>query len=275
MKILCAIILILMSQTARAGFQFYFGDKPRTLEVNGQEETLLVFPSPPFTKTCQPAGVLDLNTIASTAEAESLLPTSNRYEYINQIAGSGTGQPAKTSDGRDNLVGRLLKLTPLRNGSASVCAIKLVSGDTVMVRFSLQAQIQRPSIEFKNASSFELPGEMAASLDGLSVFRDLIQGGDLTYLLDVTPSSTSIATENASYTIVYVGSDSRSIAGWRIKGKVRKAFTPPRILKTDFIGQLLFSSWQPRKSFKEGDEFQFYLLSTHDFSRDELASRLP
>lgn len=267
------ILLALLSTNANASFTFHFGDRPRTLEVNGEEETLLVFPAAPFTRVCQPSGIVDLSTLGSAAEAQSMLPAGSRYDYFNRLAGNEADE--KPEDNGREAVSKLLKLTPLRNGATTVCAVKLVSGETVMVRFALQSQIQRPAVEFKPASSFEAPGDFASNLTGLSTFRDLIQGGDLTYLLEVTPTFASMSTESGDYKIVYLGSDSKSLAAWHIRGKAKKEFTPPRQIKTDFVGQILFSAWQPRIRYKPGDEFDFWLLSSHDFSRDELSLRLP
>jgi hypothetical protein len=269
------LILILVSSPAAASFTFHFGDRPRTLEVNGEEETLLVFPSAPFTRVCQPSGIVDLSTLGSAAEAQNLLPAGNRYDYFNRLAAGNSSTEAKPEDNGREALSKLLKLTPLRNGAATVCAVKLVTGETVMVRFALQSQIQRPAVEFKPASSFEAPGDFASNLTGLTAFRDLIQGGDLTYLLEVTPTFASMSTENGDYKIVYLGTDSKSISAWHIRGKAKKEFTPPRQIKTDFVGQILFSAWQPRVDYKPGDEFDFWLLSSHDFSRDELSLRLP
>lgn len=274
-KLLLSIIFLSFQAQ---GSTFFYGDKPRNLEVNGRDSTLLVFPSPSFTKLCQPGGVVDLNTIQSVVEAQALLPNSQKYDIMDQIrASSNVGFQPKPTSKRDTTVARMLKLTPLRKSGSTICAIRLVSGETVLVRFQLAKHLQRPFIEFKHIGSFKTEG-VINKLGGLNVFRDLLQGGDLTYFADVTPVSKRFRTSSAAWTIDYVGTDEKAFKAWRVTGQARKSFEAPEFIRSDFVGQILFSSWRSKgapRELKADEDFTLFLLTTHDLEDSELKERLP
>lgn len=271
------LTFVLLSFQAQ-GNTFFYGDKPRNLEVNGRDSTLLVFPSPSFTKLCQPGGIVDLSTLQSIVEAQTLLPNSQKYDIMDQIrASNNAGFQPKQPKERDTTVARMLKLTPLRKSGSTICAIRLVSGETVLVRFQLSKHLQRPFIEFKHIGSFKTEG-VINKLGGLNVFRDLLQGGDLTYFADVTPVYKTFTTPFAKWTIDYVGTDEKAFKAWRLTGTARKAFEAPEFIRSDFVGQFLFSSWRSKgspRTLKPDEDFTLFLLTTHDLDDGELKERLP
>ncbi len=281
-KSICFLILLGTFKCAFAEFVHYFGDEPRVLEVNANEKTLLAFPAPAYTQICQPSGVIALDTLVNRDEIQQILPHASAMSFIERADKSGSTQiqdPAGQGEERDSLVASLLKLTPLRQQGQTTCAIKLVSGETAMITFVLSETIQRPAVELQNIARVTEPAKVATKLGGLNIFRDLVSGGNLTYLIEISPNKNSHKTENARYRLVYLGSDDQNFKAWRFRGEARKDFTAPLFIESK-MGQLLFSAWRgnnyqnPRK-FAAGEPFEFYALTGADVSYTELVAKLP
>lgn len=282
-RYLSIIIMVFMSSTLRAEFKFLFGDKPRVLEVNAFEKTLLSFPSPALTQNCHPGRVVALDVLERLEEATQIVPQTSGVSFMEKIrAASQVESGLRKSDQseRGDEVARLLRLTPLRQSGSTTCAIKLVTGDTVMVTFVLSATVQRPVVEFENISSASSPAKISAKLGGINIFRDLLSGGDLTYLIDITPVfGRSHNTENAKYKLSYLGTDNENVRAWRLHGEAKTSFEAPLFLDAP-MGQLLFSAWKssdrqnPRK-LEQGMGFSLYLLTTADIQIEEVLIKLP
>ena len=272
MRLSIAIVIFLHSYVGIC-HEFFYADKPRSLEINANDASLLLFPSPSLTHLCQPSGVVDLSTLKSLYQAQTILPNRQRYAVFDQI-NQETKNNGVEDKNRDFGLARMLKITPLKRSGSTICAIGLVSGETVQVRFDLSSQLERPFVEFKHISDFKREG-VINKIGGLNIFRDLLKGGDLSYFINITPSFTRWRTENANWKIEYVGTDYKTYKAWRIKGIARRNFEGPEFIETSFVGQIIFSAWKKSRFLKKDDEYFLYLLTTHDFGKKEMMRRLP
>jgi len=267
MKTVTLLLLLALSSKIFAAELFYFGSKPRVLELNDSNPTDLLFPSPAITPNCHPQNVINLTVMDSLSNVHSLnLPQG--MNYLNQ----------KGADSIE-LLDRFLKLTPLVVGGSTTCEITLANGEIVPVTFQLKKYIRRPIVEFK--SKFQVKAKLDENFGGmkaLKIFKELTQGQPV-YFMDVTDENKLIShSQIAAYEMEYVGSNS-AFKGWVISGSTKKSMFSETKLRNVKIGDLYFSAFKAptrkKKQIKRGEKFKLYILSRGDLSARELKGYLP
>jgi hypothetical protein len=237
--------------------------------------------------------VVELYPLESVGELEGLLvPSGMNYKALPSESGSG----GKSS--HDDLLAKHLRLVPKRQAGTTTCAIRLVDGQVVTIRLVLGKMVAKPAVEFRSAWAKARGGaEIATTLGSLELFRALLLGGDLTFLVDETPPQERerhgerpvkySLTDTTSYELQYVGTDKESFKAWKFRGTAAQTFRPVPI-KDARLGDFYFSAFLPVSSgsgagvptsptheFGRGEEFYFYVLSRSDISVREMLERLP
>lgn len=283
---------------------FYFSDHARDLEVSSNSETMLSFPSPPYARVCQPSGILDLYPIESADDLESVsLPLGFQDSGSKGLPLTGDS-PQKVNASTDSeLTASHLKLIPKKTSGSAVCAIRLSNEQVINVRFILNDLVSKPLIEFRSLLEKARSGSAYnETLGPINIFRAILSGGDLAFLVDDTPTllTSNDSTKNgieilhskpftkstplASYRLEYVGTDKDLYKAWRFEGLAEKEIATSQDLRNVKIGELYFSAFQRLSQEKSpdyvptihsGEKFKLFVLSRGDISAQEMMEKLP
>jgi hypothetical protein len=293
-----AFLLFAAAPAASAQEIYYFSDKARDLEVSADAETLLVFPAAPFARVCQPVDIAEFYPLENADELQSMmLPSGVQYKTLSAAQDAGAGGGA--SGGENTMLSRHLKLVPRRQAGSTTCAIRLVNEQVVNVRIVLTKMIAKPIIDFRSSLEKARGGAaITASLGSLNLFRSLSLGGELSFLVDETPTESQTGeggstrthltrrTDTATYRLAYVGTDKEHFKAWKFEGEADKAFRALP-MKDARIGDFYFSAFRPAKAgdkvvnvpanyqFEAGEKFNLYVLSRSDITVNEMLGRLP
>lgn len=249
----------------------YYNDAVRDEEISSEDETLLVFPSPPLAAVCQPTGVVELNLANSIDNISKSKPSFGDLDAAT-CAAKGT---CKTTS-RDTALARMLSAVPKDPyKTKTTCSFRLSNNESFSVNFLLKTNMHKPKVEFKNLfENQDTSGEVTKSLGGMNVFRSLLNGENPTYLVDLTkivvngdgPATRgTLRTKNSTYKLTYHGTDKTRFSAWRYKVSGKFPFEP---LTSKKIGLLLYSAFVESKH-------ELVLLTRHDVSAREIEALLP
>lgn len=267
------ILLISFSVNSYALEKVYFGDGVKDIFVNSHESTLLLFQSPPIAKVCQPNGVIELFPIESKDEVDTMT-LSQGADLMGMMKEKSSSQQIEL----------MLKLTPYRENQITSCDIKLVSGETVSVKFKPISTLRRPLIEFENIFSKSSQSKMnSSSSDSLEVFQQFSTGGELLSFIDLTPltSNKTARSELARYEILYLGTDREKYKAWIFKVISAKPAKDLPLLKNIKVNEIFYSLWakdtplKPMSQLEIGQEVKLFILSSSDITPEEMMRKLP
>ena len=276
-KILINLAILLFPGMGFAQQIVYYTGQTKFVEVSASEETMLHFPAPPYAMICNPSDVLDLVPVDSLSDFDQA--------SLRRIAGN-----AKDENKAFDEVGtaKILKLIPLRREQSANCAIRIANGDVLNINFYINPKIMTPAIDFKSIydrstvdiSAFEGQGNAG-------IFRELLKGGDLSFLTEITPRKAlnyqRKKTPSVDYTIRYAGTDGKKITVWRLVGKVSSdSYKLPQKLEQKNFGQLYFSAFKKAKGgshslplvLSKDEYFYLYIMAGPDVTYKEVLDLL-
>jgi len=278
--LLLSLYLTLCVTRSIAGDKIYYHHSTREISISNSDETLLVFQAPPVATICQPQNILELYAVQNIGEIHSLTVPQGA-SLMESLSDSNS-----ESQNQDMLP-KLLKLVPSKNDGKTTCAIKLANHDTVNIKFSLNQNTFRPILELESIFGRKNHLEENISVgrkDAHELFKQLVVGGELTYLSDVTPSKIAPKTytkKNARYKFHYIGTDSKAFKAWIIEFKSRYTQEVPHFLTNTQMGDIYYSVFKYPKNFttpnKVGPQevLNILVLSRHDLEINDMLERLP
>lgn len=263
---------------AFANETIYFGERTRTVEINSAAKTLFVFPEPPLAINCHPSSHLAFDMLQSKLDIEQFVPATRKYDFMEELTNAREFEKktAVTDNFHDPILDSMIEVSPKKKGSTN-CTVKLASGASLSLKVKLDGTINRPIVEFKSFREAKKLRQSPSHIYGLDLFRSVLQGEKLHYLLPVEVSKRNIERKKASYDINSVRTDG-IFKAWVIAGKVKSEFKRDYKLEQDYTGQMIYSVWSSNTKeviLKKGESFTFYLLSAQDLVLDELERKLP
>lgn len=269
MRVISLIFLLLFPVSAMSEI-IYFGSTFKEVEVSSKDSTLILFPTPPISVSCQPA-LLQFEPLGSDGLSvrESQTFKAKELEEKNE----------------NGLSKRFLRLSPQAESGTSKCSFTLSSGSEVPLSLILKQDIAKPLIELKPIDSkFVNIGEEDRQLYILKAILD-----DKPIYLEETTSylkcSSNVSpqcershheTTLGSYIIEYSGINS-NVSAWKIRFILKKnsKFKELSDLKSS-SGLLFYSLTKPQKSeFISGDTGWHYIVGQPSLTRNELIGMLP
>lgn len=262
-----SLLLFLFSNAASAEV-FHYGMYPRTIEIKSTEATLLKFDQVPIAVACQP-GILEFDPVSRDQS------NIREMEQIKETS-------ANLSLEEDVVIKTMIKAKPNGTKGLTKCSFTLLGGSQVQTEFQLIDDIARPLIEFKPIHSKTQDTAKDPTLD---ILRSLTEGTPM-MLHDVSKDykiceteqkgqkicrNYTFETEQASYDVLYVGSNAR-MSAWIVSGKLKKDLTFKQV--ADFrqkTNAIQFSLTLPQKAmFNQDDKIKHHLIAQPNFSKKEL-----
>jgi len=269
-RILIYKIALCLNLNAHADSTHFFHETVRDEEISSDDETLLVFPSPPLAAVCQPTGVIELN-LANSVDNFTKSKSSLSDLDAATCAAKGT---CKTST-LDSSLARMLSAVPKDPyKTKTTCSFRLSNNESFSVNFLLKSNMHKPKVEFKNLfENQDTNGDVTKTLGGMNVFRSLLTGENPTFFVDLTkivgkgdgPATyKTLRTKNSTYHLLYYGTDKTRFSAWRYKVSRQLPIEP----LSKKIGFLLYSAFVQKKN-------ELILLTRHDVTVREIEALLP
>lgn len=280
------LALMLASFESHGQEIIYYGEEPKTVDVFAGGESLMIFPSPPFARVCQPSGVVDMEPVADAKELERhLVPRGIHYQDLD------LSKAASSAIKEEDRLSYVLKLVPKRKKGAGHCSITLANNDIVNLVFRLSDKVFRPIIPLRSIyDKTAKDGRITDLLDAGDVFKSALRGGKPDFLADVTPHSEkgkrlTKYTKTASYVLAYVGTDKLNYKLWTIHGRTYRTVKSP-FLNGVGVNRIYYSSYRPIDEAKGGmpvktflpkkdQKFQLHILSVPDLDYERVWEMLP
>ena len=242
----------MVSQNAFAVEKFYYGDLPKFLEVNSKDSMLLSFPSPPFSVSCQPSGIVELNLIENERDLQIPTIAQNPTLLDSFKKGNDSIQPREVSK-INNPLDLILKLNPIKEDKETRCSISLHNGETVSLRIITKIGIYRPLVKFESAM-FVLNPSLSISLNYLDTFSELIRGNGISRFEDTTKdiSEKDKSTKIAEYKLSYSSTDRSEYKAWIYQVKLKSDQAGQLSLLPSNVGDLYVSSLLRNDITKKG-----------------------
>ncbi|MCB9228974.1 MAG: hypothetical protein H6618_05125 [Deltaproteobacteria bacterium] len=275
--VLLSLLLLLESGIARAQKTVYYGNDPVSVEVNSFEQTMLSFPAPAYAYSCNPSDVISLEKVENLSDYDqaTLRIMQNDKKEAEKIK-------AKEADS----TARLMKLIPVKKLQSASCIIRLADNDVIHLKISTNPDITLPGIDFrplKKQSSSHIP--MMKDENYSNIFRELIKGGTLSFLSDMTPNWGLIQkgkdTAKARYIIQYAATDGQNFTVWRVQGYSLTPFTMPESFNAT-PGHLIYSAAKKSSGYAQhplhlnsGESFYIYLMGHVKLSTTDVLEMLP
>ena len=276
-KIFLLLSLFALCRELYAQKIVYYGNDPKQVEVNAYEQTMLSFPAAAYAYHCNPSDVFDFHAVENLSD----------YDQMTlQIMKSDKAEADKVRKTEAKTTARLLKLLPLKPNKTARCIFRLADEDVINVSFFSTPDIMVPAIDFRPISE-QVKSQVSMINDGkpIGVFRELLKGGNLSFLNEVTPkigyNFARKITEKASYVVTYAANDSSNYSVWRISAKANAPFEFPKNFSPK-IGQLLYSAYKKKSGktpiplkLNKDENFYIYLMGSLNLTKHDVLGMMP
>ena len=273
-----SLLLLLCSTAAKASQTVQFSEAVVSVDVSNEFKTLLLFPDPAVLSSCQPSQLLDLEPV----EAQDDNPDAQAQMLTRSLSDTAAKPLVPASSNSDELTPRYLRLVPKKKKGSAQCSIRLSSGTSVSVVFSLKKDVHKPEIEFK--SLYENGPQLlekTAALSGLQVFRSFLKGQRATLFVDKTSHyyRKIFYTSHAVYRLEYFGTDTGRYSAWIFRAKAKSTF--PLLPLNAKIGDLFYHFYEDQtglglngKTLGASKEFYLFLLARSDLEPSQIGKVL-
>lgn len=255
-------ILIFGLGSVSYGETVYFGDTYREVEIRRNSPTMLLFPTPPISSSCQPGSLISLQTL----KKDELTMIERTQLQVRR------GPSRKEVEPTHPRIKRMLKLIPRKGKARKVqCNFSLASGIEFGVTFNFRKDLVKPFIEFKamgsdSSTRFSLKSGLDRAKEALRAIVSLEEGKPFDLFEEERSNLRSRWTDIARYSFVYRGTDGSKLSVWKIEGVMVKdaKYNDIAILKKT-SAPIIYSHLSPvRDSLKEGEEFTLFIVSGKD-----------
>ncbi len=239
-----------------------YGKEARRVDLRSTSQTLLLFPQPPLSVSCQPESVK-----FELIQQESLSIQESSYLRSKD--------PESESKLPDDLLSRLLRAKPQNKDGSPHCSFILNDGDEISVHFNLREDISSPLLEFKHFTN-EKKGTAQSESKDFKILRSLLKGEPLELYTEQRKYPREFYNGLGQYRIEYSGLDENS-AGWRIRLTIKKdaSFEDLAIFKSrDSL--IRYSLTSPQKDhYEKGETVYQYLVTQPTLTQEELWKLVP
>lgn len=275
----------------------YYSDKIIDLKISDTDPTLFSFDSPPISASCQPSKLVNFESLVD--------PVENTIDKLNNASSQSKHNIRKTRHflkliPNEDIINQKTKNNIPEDISSTddrpiirevKCSFFLLNDRRFTTRLFLSEDNFRPSVHFQSLDSkIESKSKRKEALiPALSIMKSMINGkilnlydisDNISYLC-LNETRTSLCTSNllkdrnASYKILYVGTNKEFIA-WKIAIKFKTMASFESLNEINLpTGKIVYSAVMPQNRVFMPEQFAtLYLITSFDTKLDEIERAL-